>query len=222
MSKPILGYWDLRGRAAPIRYLLHYKNVDFEDKMYSLGDFDSWFKEEKFTLGLDFPNLPYYIDGEVKLTQSIAILRYLAHKHGLAGRTEQERLRVSLVEQQLSQQREGLRNLCYNDEFDKLKPGFLTGLRGDLERLEAFIGEAEFMAGDEVTYVDFMAYELLDLYQYLVEDVFKDFPRLGAFRKRVRSLPSLEGYLMSSAYRRWPIFAPFASFGGKGPEPIRE
>jgi glutathione S-transferase len=36
--------------------------------------------DEKFTLGLDFPNLPYIIDAEkdVKLTQSMAIMRYVA------------------------------------------------------------------------------------------------------------------------------------------------
>ena len=35
--------------------------------------------------GLEFPNLPFYVDGDVKLTQSPAILHYLAKKHGLAG-----------------------------------------------------------------------------------------------------------------------------------------
>ena len=44
-------------------------------------DFDRqvWF-DEKFSLGLDFPNLPYLIDHakDVKLTQSMAIMRYIA------------------------------------------------------------------------------------------------------------------------------------------------
>ncbi|GIY60396.1 hypothetical protein CEXT_68091 [Caerostris extrusa] len=43
MVKPILGYWNLRGRAEPIRYILHYKNVDFEDKKYPYGE-DDWKK----------------------------------------------------------------------------------------------------------------------------------------------------------------------------------
>ena len=36
---------------------------------------------EKFKLGLDFPNLPYLIDGSHKITQSNAILCYLGRKH---------------------------------------------------------------------------------------------------------------------------------------------
>lgn len=72
---PVLGYWDLRGLASPIRNLLHYKGVEFEDKLYQIGpapEFDrsDWFNV-KPKLGLDFPNLPYYIDEDVKLSQVV-------------------------------------------------------------------------------------------------------------------------------------------------------
>ncbi|KAL1480293.1 hypothetical protein MTO96_051158 [Rhipicephalus appendiculatus] len=87
---PVLGYWDLRGLGQPIRNLLVYKGVDFTDKRYKFGpapDYDrgEWLRE-KYTLGLRFPNLPYYIDDDVRLTQSLAILRYLGRKHGLAAK----------------------------------------------------------------------------------------------------------------------------------------
>ena len=41
--------------------MLHYKEVEFEDKMYTQGDApdfsrEEWLKE-KFTLGLDLPNV---------------------------------------------------------------------------------------------------------------------------------------------------------------------
>ena len=37
---------------------------------FSAPDFDKscWF-DNKFSLGFDFPNLPYFIDGDIKLTQ---------------------------------------------------------------------------------------------------------------------------------------------------------
>jgi hypothetical protein len=31
-SKPILGYWNIRGLGAPLRYLLIFCGVEFEDK----------------------------------------------------------------------------------------------------------------------------------------------------------------------------------------------
>ena len=37
-TKPILGYWKMRCLAAPIKYLLAYCKVDFEDKIYECGD----------------------------------------------------------------------------------------------------------------------------------------------------------------------------------------
>ena len=60
MSKPILGYWDARGFGQPIRLLLTYLNVDFEDKRYEMSKegFDSWFGK-KFDMGFDFPNVSF-------------------------------------------------------------------------------------------------------------------------------------------------------------------
>ena len=52
---PLLGYWKIRGLAQPIRMMLGYAEVDFEDKLYEVTDApefnrDAWFNE-KFTLG---------------------------------------------------------------------------------------------------------------------------------------------------------------------------
>ena len=59
----------------------------------------AWF-DVKFKLGLPYPNLPYLMDGDVKLTETIAIHRYLADKYmpELLGRTEAERAEVSMLE----------------------------------------------------------------------------------------------------------------------------
>ena len=48
--------------------------------MVSAPDFDKscWF-DQKFSLGLDFPNLPYFVDGEIKLTQVAFVV--ICHFH---------------------------------------------------------------------------------------------------------------------------------------------
>ena len=34
----------------------------------------------KHTIGMDYPNLPYLIDGDVKMSESLAMLKYIARK----------------------------------------------------------------------------------------------------------------------------------------------
>jgi glutathione S-transferase len=80
---PTLGYWNARGLTEPIRYLLKYAGVQFNDKRYEFGEGSTvqeidklrknWYPD-KFNLGLDFPNLPFYIDGDVKVRLYLNVL----------------------------------------------------------------------------------------------------------------------------------------------------
>ena len=84
-EKVQLGYWPIRGKAMQIQYLLNYLNVAYDYETINFGETpetrkDQWSKV-KDSLNLDFPNLPYLIDGEVKLTESKSIMKYLCSKH---------------------------------------------------------------------------------------------------------------------------------------------
>lgn len=74
-----LGYYNLRGLAQPIRFLLAYLGLKYTDKQYITRE--EWFENDKKHLGLEFPNLPYYIDENIKLTESSAIAIYLIKKN---------------------------------------------------------------------------------------------------------------------------------------------
>uniref|UniRef100_A0AAR2K109 glutathione transferase n=1 Tax=Pygocentrus nattereri TaxID=42514 RepID=A0AAR2K109_PYGNA len=114
-----LAYWDIRGLAQPIRLLLEYTGTKYEEKVYSCGeapnyDKSCWF-EEKAKLQMDFPNLPYLEDGDRKIVQSNAIMRYIARKHNLCGETEDEKIRVDILENQAMDFRNGFVILCYRE-----------------------------------------------------------------------------------------------------------
>lgn len=70
-DKLILGYWGIRGKGQVPRLLLNYVGADWEEKVYT--DPTAWFGGDKQSLGFDFPNLPYLIDGDLKLSETIAI-----------------------------------------------------------------------------------------------------------------------------------------------------
>jgi glutathione S-transferase len=76
--KVIVCYWPVTNLAQAIRYLLAILHINFEDRIYA--DPTQWAKDKE-TLGAKFPNLPYLIDGATVLTESTAILRYLAKKN---------------------------------------------------------------------------------------------------------------------------------------------
>nr|XP_006135749.2 glutathione S-transferase Mu 1 [Pelodiscus sinensis] len=195
--------------AHSIRLLLEYTGTAYEDKLYSCGeapDYDkSQWLNEKEKLGLDFPNLPYLIDSKTKLTQSNAILRYLARKHKLGGETEEEMLRVDMLENQAMDFRMSLVMICYNPEFEKLKPGYLEQLPGKLKLFSRFLGERKWFAGEKITFVDFLMYDVLDQNRMLEPKCLDPFQNLKGFLDRFEALEKIAAYMCSSRYMKTPI-----------------
>ncbi|VDD78502.1 unnamed protein product [Mesocestoides corti] len=166
--KPILAYWDIRGLCEASRMLMHYVGEEFKDKRYKAGpgelftltdrylaptfDLSDWLSV-KYSLGLDFPNLPYFIDGDVKLTQSSAILEYIADKHGMVSSCPKRRAILHMLQSEIMDLRSSFVGLCYNPDFENLKPGFLEKLPQKLEGFEKYLGEKHWLTGDKVTVI---------------------------------------------------------------------
>ncbi|KAM9344018.1 glutathione S-transferase Mu 5-like [Pholidichthys leucotaenia] len=213
----ILAYWDIRGLAQPIRLLLEYTGEEYEDKHYCCGDapnFDKscWF-DIKNSLGMDFPNLPYLIDGDKKITQSNAIMRYIARKHNLCGETEEAKIRVDMLENQAMDFRNGFVKLCYMTYEDK--DDYLKKLPCILEQFSRFLGDREWFSGDKITFVDFIMYELLDQHKMFSEEWLKDFKNLHKFLERFESLEKIKCYLESTRCIKTPVNNKMAKWGNK-------
>ena len=119
-SLPTLGYWKIRGIGAPIRYILEYLKVPFNNVMYEQGEGPEFSREEwysvKHTLGFDFPNIPYFIDGDLKLTESSAIIRYIVNKWGphLNGKTLEDQARIDEIYGIMSDIKQFASSNCYS------------------------------------------------------------------------------------------------------------
>ena len=59
----------------------------------------------------------FYISGNTKITQSNAILRYIARKNDLLGKTDEEKVRVDIMAEQSMDFRNGIVRLSYNQNF---------------------------------------------------------------------------------------------------------
>ncbi|XP_070797536.1 glutathione S-transferase 2-like [Pituophis catenifer annectens] len=229
-----LGYWNVRGLAHSIRLLLEYTKTPYKEKRYVLGgkvennelksrvgmlgivptmDTTEWTSVKK-KLGLDFPNLPYLIDGDRKISQSNAILRYIARKHKMYGETEEETIRMDMLENHLMDFRMGFTKLCYSPDFEKLKPDYLELLPGKLKQFSQFLGDRQWFADRKLTYVDFIGYDALDVQQMLDPKCLDQFPNLKEFLHRFEALEMIAPYLESSRCIRSPIYLSFAMWGG--------
>ncbi|XP_069612433.1 glutathione S-transferase Mu 4-like [Ranitomeya imitator] len=215
----ILGYWDIRGLCHAIRLLLEYTEAPYEEKVYVTGDAPNYDRsqwlDEKETLGLDFPNLPYLLDGEVKLTQSNAILRYIACKHGLCANTESEKNIESMLENEAMDFRMRLVYISYDPKFEDLKGPYLEKLPTALTRYSKFLGKRHWFLGDKITFVDFLMYDVLDQHHILDPTCLQKFKNLQDFHARFEALPAIAAYMKTPRFIRNRINNRMASWANK-------
>ncbi|CAG2114478.1 unnamed protein product [Medioppia subpectinata] len=223
---PTVGYFKMRGRAQPIRLLLAYKGVKFIDKYYDPPGADTpesyrveWHKQ-KFTLGFDFPDVPYYVEGSIKLTHSMAIMRHLARKHGLVATDETGLTRQDVLEQQLTDIRNGFWGVLYpgagyeidllfNNEYVNEKVKYIAEtLPKQLNPLSRFLGTRQWFTGNHINYVDFLAYELLDWFRLFSAGTVDKYQNLIQFLTRFESLPAIKAFMKSPEFISWPIDSP--------------
>jgi glutathione S-transferase len=196
-KKVKLGYWGIRGLAQVPRLLLSYNGVEFEDVLYSDGD--KWFKEDKQNLGLDFPNLPYLLDGEYNLTESSAVERYIIKKWGkgdLLGKDEKDNALLEAFLSIFVEIATAVRGLFFNKDYVNAKGPLLEKYKGKLEQLEKFVGEKKFVLG-YLTLADFIVAEQANYIERLFEADVKPFTFLARIRENFNQLPEIEAYYKS-------------------------
>nr|VZI01082.1 unnamed protein product [Spirometra erinaceieuropaei] len=217
-SLPVLGYWKIRGLAQAIRLLFHYLGQEYVEELYEAGgppDFsrEPWLKH-KFNKGLDFPNLPYLVDDGFKITQSGAILEYVADKHGMLPTSAKERAVLHMLQNELSDFRASYARLVYNPDFSKLKQGFLDELPQKLRLWSNYLGDKQWLTGDKIQYPDFNLYDFLDALRNLEPSCLKDFPNLQRYMERFEDLDKIKEFQKSDAYIARPFNNTVAAWRG--------
>ena len=161
--RPILGQWASRGFNNSISCLLIHLGVDYEDKIYTCGpaptfDKSEWLNEKE-NLGLLFPDLPYWIDGNIKVTESIVILRQICNKYRpeYLGRNLREIGHTDMFACELNSQFTKLLRIGYEPVEEH--QGAKNDAQEFLAKFMDYRGDKPFAIGQDPTYVDFLAYE---------------------------------------------------------------
>ncbi|CAG9314992.1 unnamed protein product [Blepharisma stoltei] len=202
MQQPILGYYEIRSFAEPLRMLLTHFGVAFEDKQYTFGpapDFDlsSWLNAKE-TLGFDFPNLPHFIDENIKLTETLAIYEYICAKYNPSylGNTIVEKAYVAMLTGVLRDFNSPIGAASYSPDAATLLPQVLESQKTMLGRFVKYLEGKTFLVGDHPTYVDFYFYESLDRLDAIDPSYLAGIsPLFEAYKGHVRSLTHVEEFV---------------------------
>ena len=199
-----LCYWEVRARGEIPRYLLRYSGETWTDDRIPLTKegMARW-RAEKYNLGLDLPNLPYLVDGDIKITQSLAIIRYLGRKFGLMpGDNVQDIVKCEMVEQEATDLHTAYLDLCLDVEnFKEKAPAYLENLEKKLEVLDKYIGVGPFVLGEKLTYVDFMVFEFVNRIQKFAVDQVAKAGNIIRLLDRFKELPQLQDYFSSDEFK---------------------
>ena len=228
-----LGYWAIRGLAQPIRFLFAYRDVPFAEVRLgvrpdgTLMDRDEesrdWAGHRK-DIDFPFPNLPYLIDrtgsGEIRLTQSNAILRHLGRRFDLYGADGRDHALIDVLLDEAYDYRNWIIDTCYVDKEDYLvthQEFVRTAIPRYLDGFERYLdgagGNSHFVDSG-ISIVDFVLYELLWQTTQMVPGSISDDrrPALHAFIRSMAVIPTISRYMSSDNYIERPINSPWAAF----------
>ena len=194
---PQITYFDIRGRAEPIRLLLEEIAVDYDDVQVASAEWPA------LKPRLPFGQLPLYREGEVELVQSHAIYRHLARVHDLYGEDEAQRVRCDMAVEALRDAKDHLGQAFWRPDFERQRKAFVEfELAERLAALARFFDAnpagAEFWAGASPTFADAVAFAYLDDVEALFPGSLAASGQLAAFRERFAARPRIAGYLRSS------------------------
>lgn len=212
-----IGYWNIRGLAAPLRMMCEYAGVKYKDVQFD--DFAKY-SERKAVLKEKNPlvNLPYIVDGDVVVSQSNSCLQYLGAKLGLDAKdtTSVAYLRNSQALHEIFDLRNATVDLVYafggktrdlNEFKENTVKFFEKSVPATCAKLEGFlkVGGTPMITGTTPASSDFHIFEILDQAEKLAaasgrESVLADFPLLKALHETFKGMPQLQEYFAGPQY----------------------
>ncbi|KAK9888704.1 hypothetical protein WA026_000933 [Henosepilachna vigintioctopunctata] len=195
MASYKLTYFNLTGLGEPIRFLMVYGGMKFEDCRIELED---WPKIKPNALFGQLPILEF--EGK-QINQSKAICRYLAKKVKLDGKTDWEDLEIDAIVDCINDLRFKLADYFWEtDEQVKSKRKvtvFDQTLPFYLERFENIAKENEgHLALKRLTWADIYFVAILDYLSFLTEgDIIKNYPHLNSVKNNVLNIPKIKEWV---------------------------
>ncbi|XP_059468688.1 glutathione S-transferase-like [Neocloeon triangulifer] len=200
MSKTKLTYFGVTGRAEPIRYMLAYAGVDFEDVTVHRADL------LKIKHDLPLGEVPVLEFEGKTLYQSQAIYRFLAKRFNLEGNDEWDAYWCDVAVQTIVDVGLAFRRDrgWEKTEKEKSETGAIAEHASALAKAAYFVDKLEsqlekndghFLKG-KLSYADFYLAGSISILNFQAgENIFANKPRLNALKEKIENLPAIRAYL---------------------------
>lgn len=210
-DKVVHGYWGVRGAGQISRLLLAYTGAAWEDVKYTSPD--QWFGKDKLEIGFNFPNLPYLIDGDLKLTETSAIHRYIPKRFGkgdLLGKDLKDQATVDNIIGVFNDVKSAIAPLFWDKEWQSKVEAALTKIDPKLDALAKFYGEKEFALG-YLTLADFYVADFSNYLEKIAPEVLNKYGFIKRTREAFESLPEIKNYYAQENAVKAPFTSPSAA-----------
>ena len=196
-ATPQILYFDIRGRAEPIRLLLEFVGVSYVDKQVTLEEWES------IRATTPFRRMPVYSEGKLDIPEAFAIMNYLGRKYGLLGETELARVRCDITIEAWRDYGNRVANVfgaLSNSEdartafLEEEQPALLSDLETFyLDRDQ----QSPYWAGGTPTISDMAAFHLIEGLANQFPKVLQKFGGLRDFHEHFAAEPNVKEYLAS-------------------------
>lgn len=196
-----LTYFPLKALAEPIRFLLSYGGMEFQDIRIER---DQWMDLKK---EMPFGQIPVLeING--KLThQSVAISRYLAKQMKLTGDNDMEDLEIDSMVDTINDLRAKI--TAMKQEQDKSRKQAMKDTL-ILEMIPFYLGklnvaaETGFLVLGKMTWADFYFVGMLDYMTGVMEmDILENYPHLQSLRSNVLAMPAIQEWITKRPFSEY-------------------
>jgi len=94
----------------------------------------------------------------------------------------------------------GMPEMAANVPFDDKERFVRDYLRPALVELDAFLSGAKFIAGDELSFVDFQLWEMLDVLHKFDAEIMTELNNLNKFKMNFENIPRIQDYVSSPRF----------------------
>ncbi|XP_030054812.1 glutathione S-transferase 3 [Microcaecilia unicolor] len=203
-GKPILWYFNGRGRMESIRWLLATAGVEFEERFFTTRE-----QYEKILCDgvLLFQQVPMVeIDG-MKLVQTKAILNYIAEKYNLHGKTLKEKAFIDMYSEGAYDLMVLIMAYPFLSPAEKEKQLDLISKRATdryfpvFEKVLKDHGQ-NFLVGNQLSMADVQLLEAILMVEEKKADILSGFPVLQDFKVRISNIPTIKKFLQPGSPRK--------------------